>query len=218
MFNLLKKDLLLQKRANMFYMAFIIFFLASSPFDEATLVIALLGVTYIVTFNSFALEEKSEAGIFLNSLPLKRATIVLSKYVMVYVLAGFVIGLKLLLAVVMGAAGAGSIIQISDWSTTSVLMALIVVTLMYSFNLPIVFKFGYLKSRFISTIVYFVLFFGTFGLAVNEYAGAWLKKTFPFLNSVSMLELAWFAMIPVLFILVISIWVSISFYSRRELA
>ncbi|GEM_PF-5398143 len=218
MLNLLKKDLLLQKRVSMIYLVFIIFFLASSPFDEATLLMAVLVVTYIVTFNSIGLEEKSEAGVLLNSLPLKRSTIVLSKYVMIYLLALFVFALKWLIGAVMRVAGFGSLIQDSDWSLASILMALIVVTLMYAFNFPIVFKYGYLKSRFISSLIYFVLFFGTMGLAGNEGAAIWLKETFPFMNGLTLLEFAWLAMIPVLLILALSIWISIAFYSRRELA
>lgn len=218
MLNLLKKDLLLQKRASLLYLLFVSFFLASSPFDDATLLMAVLVVTYIVTFNSIALEEKSEAGVLLNSLPLKRSTIVLSKYVMVYLLALFVLALKLIIVAVMQVTGLGSVLHDTDWTVTSVLMAFIVVTLMYSFNLPIVFKYGYLKSRFISAIIYFALFFGSLSLAGNQRAAAWLMDAFPFLNGVSLLEITWAAFIPVLLILAISIWVSITFYSRRELA
>lgn len=216
MLSLLKKDLLLSRRAGLLYLLFVVFFLLVPAFGEASLSMVILAGTYGVTVNSIALEEKSRSGILLNSLPLKRSTIVLSKYVMVYGVALFVIAVKLLITAAAHAAGMAGVV--GELKLTSVLGALLMVTVLYAINFPVIFKYGYLKSRFASMILYFVLFFGLVAVSNDGSAAVWLQERFSFLGNMSQMGILFTALLFSLVILAGSIAASIRFYTRREIA
>jgi len=78
MINLILKDVLIQKKIILFYIAtLIIYLLAGVPS------LIPLGFLYSVIFilNAFAYDEKDNANILLNSLPYTRKEIVSSKYI-----------------------------------------------------------------------------------------------------------------------------------------
>ncbi|MFJ3390377.1 ABC-2 transporter permease [Lysinibacillus sp. NPDC086135] len=78
MINLILKDVLIQKKLILFYIATIIIYLwAGVPS------LLFLGFLYSVIFilNAFAYDEKDNANILLNSLPYTRKEIVSSKYI-----------------------------------------------------------------------------------------------------------------------------------------
>lgn len=78
MINLILKDVLIQKKLILFYIATIILYLwAGVPS------LLFLGFLYSVIFilNAFAYDEKDNANILLNSLPYTRKEIVSSKYI-----------------------------------------------------------------------------------------------------------------------------------------
>lgn len=78
MINLIIKDVLIQKKLILFYIATIIIYLwAGVPS------LLFLGFLYSVIFilNAFAYDEKDNANILLNSLPYTRKEIVSSKYI-----------------------------------------------------------------------------------------------------------------------------------------
>ncbi|MFJ8102876.1 ABC-2 transporter permease [Lysinibacillus sp. NPDC096212] len=77
MINLILKDVLIQKKLILFYIAtIIIYLLAGVP-------LIFLGFLYSVIYilNAFAYDEKDNANILLNSLPYTRKEIVSSKYI-----------------------------------------------------------------------------------------------------------------------------------------
>ncbi|MFW5438052.1 ABC-2 transporter permease, partial [Paenibacillus apiarius] len=77
MFNLILKDILIQKKIIIFYIATIILYLLV----DTSLV--LIGFIYSVVFimNAYSYDEKDNANILLNSLPYTRKEIVCSKYI-----------------------------------------------------------------------------------------------------------------------------------------
>lgn len=77
MVNLILKDILIQKKLILFYIATIILYL----WIDTSLV--RIGSIYSVVFimNAFSYDEKTNANILLNSLPYTRKEIVSSKYV-----------------------------------------------------------------------------------------------------------------------------------------
>ena len=78
MINLILKDVLIQKKLILFYIATIIIYLwAGVPS------LLFLGFLYSVIFilNAFAYDEKDNANILLISLPYTRKEIVSSKYI-----------------------------------------------------------------------------------------------------------------------------------------
>lgn len=76
MINLIRRDLILQKKLLWLYIPFILFFVLmwSSPF-----LIFTLAALYI-PFNAFAYDEKVESDKLLNSLPYTRLEIITSRY------------------------------------------------------------------------------------------------------------------------------------------
>jgi len=77
MINLILKDVLIQKKLILFYIATIIIYLL------AGVSLIFLGFLYSVIYilNAFAYDEKDNANILLNSLPYTRKEIVSSKYI-----------------------------------------------------------------------------------------------------------------------------------------
>src|SRR5699024_5301559 len=76
MINLIRRDLILQKKLLWLYIPFVLFFvlMASSPF-----LIFTLAALYI-PFNAFAYDEKAESDKLLNSLPYTRLEIISARY------------------------------------------------------------------------------------------------------------------------------------------
>jgi len=77
MFNLVLKDILIQKKLILFYIATILLYLLI----DASLV--RIGIIYSLVFimNAFSYDEKDNANILLNSLPYTRKEVVHSKYI-----------------------------------------------------------------------------------------------------------------------------------------
>ncbi|MFC0418229.1 ABC-2 transporter permease [Cytobacillus solani] len=90
MYHLIKKDILMQKRALKLSVLLIIFFtITLSNIGPAGLTVGVLAITYQLVLGASALEDKNNSDIILISLPIKRATIVLSKYVSIYIYAAY---------------------------------------------------------------------------------------------------------------------------------
>ncbi|WP_144512915.1 ABC-2 transporter permease [Bacillus sp. FJAT-22090] len=76
MFNLIRRDVILQKRQLLLFIPFIIFFIIM----EANPVLTFLIASLFIPFNTYAYDEKVETNILLNSLPYTRTEIIASRY------------------------------------------------------------------------------------------------------------------------------------------
>lgn len=76
MLNLIKRDVILQKRQLLFYIPFIVFFILMG----APPVLIFLVASIFIPFNTYAYDEKVETNILLNSLPYTRTEIIASRY------------------------------------------------------------------------------------------------------------------------------------------
>lgn len=89
MVNLIKRDIILQKKLLIFFVPFIIFFiyLGASPF--LTLVVS----AFYIPFNALAYDEQTDTDKLLNSLPYKRKEIIASRYVgtIIFMLVSFIL-------------------------------------------------------------------------------------------------------------------------------
>lgn len=76
MFNLIKRDVILQKKLLLTFIPFVAFFIImnSDP------VLIFLVASIFIPFNAYAYDEKAEVNILLNSLPYTRKEIVASRY------------------------------------------------------------------------------------------------------------------------------------------
>lgn len=76
MFNLIRRDVILQKKLLLTYIPFIGFFI----FMDSHPVLIFLIVSIFIPFNTYAYDEKAETNILLNSLPYTRKEIIASRY------------------------------------------------------------------------------------------------------------------------------------------
>ncbi|MFB7159279.1 ABC-2 transporter permease [Lysinibacillus sp. NPDC056232] len=130
MFNLIFKDILIQKKVIIFYIATIIIYLLV---DVSPIPIVVL---YSLTFINMALsyDEKDNANILLNSLPYTRKEIVSSRYV------GVLIFTSLFIIITYGGSFLLNGKETSfSWKAILLIMGLVMVAI--SFMLPVFYKF-----------------------------------------------------------------------------
>ncbi|MNP07398.1 hypothetical protein D3C76_994190 [compost metagenome] len=106
--------------------------------------------------------------------------------------------------------------DVISFSIEGLVGAFIAVTLLCSINLPIIFKFGYMKSRVATMILYFLLFFGAISISDQVSSKTWVNNVLYFMKAKSVMEVSiWIVLISLVF-LGISIMISVSFYNKRE--
>ncbi|BAQ11146.1 multidrug ABC transporter permease [Bacillus sp. OxB-1] len=76
MFNLIRRDVILQKRQLLVFIPFIVFFIIMDSHPALIFLVASI----FIPFNTYAYDEKAETNILLNSLPYTRNEIVASRY------------------------------------------------------------------------------------------------------------------------------------------
>jgi ABC-2 type transport system permease protein len=77
MFNLIRRDVILQKKQLLLFVPFTLFFVLLGKQNPAFI---FLLASLFVPINTFAYDEKVEVNILLNSLPYKRSEIIASRY------------------------------------------------------------------------------------------------------------------------------------------
>ncbi|MGF2616272.1 ABC-2 transporter permease [Rossellomorea vietnamensis] len=76
MFNLIRRDVILQKWGLLFFIPIILFFIIMDSHPVVTFLVASL----FIPLNAYAYDEKAETNILLNSLPYTRTEIIASRY------------------------------------------------------------------------------------------------------------------------------------------
>ncbi|KRG12910.1 ABC-2 transporter permease [Lederbergia galactosidilytica] len=76
MFNLIRRDAILQKWQLLIFVPFILFFVIT----EVPAFLAFMVASIFIPFNAFAYDEKAKTNILLNSLPYTRKEIIASRY------------------------------------------------------------------------------------------------------------------------------------------
>lgn len=159
MLNLLSKDLILTTKFNviiLLYLAVISFWGATTPMLSSLIYIIMIVLTvYIFSLYSNGYEDKNNSYIMLNSLPINRAQIVLSKYISL--LAYTLIGCSLLIILTRIYPLLGFTLKGRPANFTDCAVAFIIICFGFSFYYPIYFKFGGDKLRFFNTFVYLTL-------------------------------------------------------------
>lgn len=131
MFNLMKKDLLLQRKLLLIYFIILCFYLWSD--FNAAMSIAIISSLFVI--NSHYYDEKDSANILLNALPYSRKEIVSSKYIGALLFTGVMIPICIL----------GQILLDSmkfQVSIKDIVLSFLIVMLFTSFYLPFFYKFS----------------------------------------------------------------------------
>lgn len=89
MFNLIRRDVILQKWQLIFFIPFILVFIIMDSHPA----LIFLVTSIFIPFNTYAYDEKAETNILLNSLPYTRKEIIASRYLgaIVYMVIAIVI-------------------------------------------------------------------------------------------------------------------------------
>lgn len=145
MFNLMKRDLIIQKKQLLLYVPFILFF---TVMDSHPVLIFLV-VSLFIPFNALAYDEKADVNVLLNSLPYKRKQIIASRY----------IGSLLYMAVGIGAASLVLLLAGKPFTLTHISLGLGLYLLFSAMTFPMfyILKPGY---TFPLVMISFFLFVG----------------------------------------------------------
>ncbi len=161
MLNLVLKDILIQKKSfliALIYSVFLFAIFSNEVFREAVYIMGTVAIAYIMVVTSNAYDDKYKSEIIVNSLPVKRKSVVLSKYLAAAVFVA--VGL-----IVVGTVGAVIIIAgiplpVRYINLYDTVFALSLVALLASLYYPLYFRFGYALSRMINMVLFLALFFG----------------------------------------------------------
>lgn len=88
MFNLIRRDVILQKKQLILFIPVVALFIVTDKHPAFIFLIA----SVFIPFNAFAYDEKAETNILLNSLPYTRTKIIASRYLGAFLYMGLVIG------------------------------------------------------------------------------------------------------------------------------
>lgn len=76
MFNLMRRDVILQKRHLLLFIPFVLFFIIMNAHPALTFLVASI----FIPFNTFDYDKKAETNILLNALPYTRKEIIAARY------------------------------------------------------------------------------------------------------------------------------------------
>ncbi|MBO8158167.1 ABC-2 transporter permease [Thermosyntropha sp.] len=211
MYNLILKDFLLQKKTFLF--AFLYVAVMVIAFRDYGDVASIIVLSYAMLLTACAYDDKSKADMVLNSLPLKRDTIVWARYLSVYVFALSMMVFYALLYWVISILPLP--VHLAKLSGVKAIAALLIIGFLGSIYFPFYFKLGYMKSRLVNFIVFFLIFGGVMPVLSN-FAGSGLPGGMSGLMEVRAEIIAGLFILLFLCVQVVSVLLSLRFYRARD--
>jgi len=218
MFNLILKDILVQKRTLLFGVIFmLIMILSFQQYESPMFIASVTAFSYIMVQSSCAYDDKNKSDILLNSLPLNRSTIVTAKYISIFIFTAITIVYYILLTAIVKILELPlNVYPVSLEGIIGILFALVLISGIY---FPIFFKVGYIKSKIANFVLFFVVFTGG-GILVPELIEdknqAFIQGILQFLRKQSKLQVIVEIFLVMILLLVISYALSLKFYRKRE--
>lgn len=158
MFNLIVKDILIQKKMFIFmliYSLILIFALQKPPFSTLLYVTGAIAIVYITVVTAAAYDERS--AVVLSSLPVRKQQIVLAKYCSGFVYAALGLLVMALTSAIISSFGLPVVVRrISMMDITGALAGAI---LFCSYYFPLYFQFGNTRIRYINITIFMLFFF-----------------------------------------------------------
>jgi len=199
MLNLIKRDVILQKRQLVLFIPFIlVFILVGAP-----PVLIFLVASIFIPFNTYAYDEKVETNILLNSLPYTRTEIIASRYLgaIVYMILSIGVTSLALLAF-------NKHFTISDIAIGSGLFLLFAA---FTFPLFQIFKQGYITTVILISFILLTWISRPIALYMNEH----LATIIDFVDNTSVTVLYIGATFFIMLIYIISWGMTNSIYQRK---
>ena len=218
MFNLILKDLLVQKKTLPFLGLYIIVFMfAFQSIGTGAFAGITIAITYQMVASASNYDEKANSDIIMNSMPLDRKAIVLSKYLSVilyFALAtlGYM-AFSIILSII------PIPINIPTITQENLVVAFLGVMVMNSIYYPVYFKMGNIKARIVSFILFFGAFFGVISMLdlINDSQNYQILNTIStFFNNGTDTQILLVMVGGTTVILLISYVLSVMFYNNRE--
>ncbi|MGB9839075.1 ABC-2 transporter permease [Thermovenabulum sp.] len=209
MFNLIKKDILVQKFTLIYGIVnTLIIILAFQQMGEAMFPACVVALSYAMLQSACAYDDKCNADILLNILPCKRSTVVLARYLSVFAFAVISIFYYAVISSIIRIL----LLPLKVYSITleGIVGAMFSLIFINSFYLPVFFKMGYYRSKMLNIFLFFAMFF-SIGWIVPMF-----RNDFRFLDSFNNTYIITALMILAVIIYGISFLVSVKIYERRE--
>ncbi|MFI8708810.1 ABC-2 transporter permease [Bacillus sp. NPDC077411] len=199
MLNLIKRDLILQKKQLLVYLGCIVFFIVMNTHP-----ILIFTITSIfIPFNTHAYDEKTETNILLNSLPYTRKEIVTSRYI------GTIVYMLLAIAVT----SAMLIIFQKSFTVEHIVMGNALFLLFAAITFPLFYQF---KQNHMSSIVMVsFLVLAHFGPAAVQFLVTKFSTVTDAIFSLSVSALYTIATVIIVCTYIISWGVSLIIYQRK---
>jgi len=218
MFNLILKDMLIQKRNFLFGIVYLlIMVLAFQQIGSSMFVASVIPLSFIMVQSACAYDDKNKSDVLLNSLPLNRSTIVIARYISTFVFAAISIVYYILIS------GIAKVLElpfkIYPVSLEGIIGALFASVLVSGIYFPIFFKVGYIKSKIVNFVLFFGIFFGG-GMLLPELIknknNPFIQGILQFLSKQSDMQIATGIFCIMILLLVISCMFSLHYYKKRE--
>lgn len=121
------------------------------------LILSVVFVVYVITVTVLSNEEQTKINMIFKSLPIRKSSLVISKYILV--LLSYIMGVLLgsIVPII-----SGVFINNYEIMISSIITSLLIVILFTSILLPLYFRFGYFKLRLINRIFYITLILSPF--------------------------------------------------------
>ena len=221
MLNLIIKDIVIQKKIFLYVLlCSILLPISFYAYKLGGLVLYVLFpilatytfITYGVTY-----DDKNKSEIILNSLPLNRVDIVISKYISIFVFA--VIGI--IYSVLIGFIGrsAGLSMFNSSISLVDIILVLTSVSIFGAIFFLTYFKFGYMKSRIFNTVIIVAMIFlpmEAIPFAAGNPNNILVQKFNYLISNMSGFVLNFLTLIIGFIIFFVSLLISIRIYNNKE--
>jgi len=218
MFNLILKDILIQKRTFIFGIFYILILILSfQQVGSPMFLTSVIAFSYIIIQSACAYDDKNKSDVLLNSLPLNRDTIVISRYISTFVFAAISVVYYILLT------GVIKLLRLPfktyPVSIEGIIGALFALTFLSGVYFPIFFKMGYIKSKMVNFVLFFAVFFGIGMLLpelINSENNVYIQRILKFFSNQSDIQTVVEILTVMILMLVISCMISLNFYRKRE--
>lgn len=222
MFNLVLKDVLIQKKYILISMLYpLIFstmiFKGTGDTSSTGFIVLPIMVAYILLMGACGYDDKNKSDIMLNSLPINRIDLVIAKYLSSFVFIFIGISITFVITAALNFSGFLHFDRLMNFQ--DVLGCTISIVILSSLYFPINFKFGYQKSRYVNMIFFMGVFFLPSILLskfIKKGSGA-APSFILYLNSQPNWVIVSFILIIAFIIMMLSLIVSTRIYMNKDL-
>ncbi|HFK1761983.1 ABC transporter permease [Bacillus wiedmannii] len=195
--QLILKDFIIQWKFLMWYILYpILFYMALKETGNVFVIMSVI-FTVMATIKTFEADGKNESEVIVNSLPILKKEIVFAKYVVSIIILFISVSIGCFTMVMKNGT------NIFEFIETTVFTSISFILVYLSFVLPIAFWLGYKKTIFITIVIFMapiVILETLFEINLEQIQ---LYNSMLFISSICMF--------------IVSIFVSVKLYEKREL-